>query len=155
MKKASDLMLEIIEGRKKAKKRIKEEVVRKATIADYAYDILKAFEISNREEQSTILLWQLKLYGIKFDYLSIMMSFEKGKNAKFYNPTYLEHEYCKKNLLGNNEMLEEYIQNLKISSEAFVDLCQYFKEKFSENLNIEVKDEALIIELRDGIICEK
>lgn len=149
MSKVNDLVLDIVEGRKESKKRIEEEVVRKATIADYAYDILKAFKISNEEEQSTILLWQLKLYGIKFPYMSIMMSFEKGKDARFYNCGYLEPDLCKKNILGNNEMLEEYIKNLKIPSEAFVELYQYLKKEFSENLNIEIRDESFIIELKD------
>lgn len=151
MSKVNDLVLDIVKGRKEAKKR--KEIVEKAAITDYAYEILKAFKISNEEEESTILLWQLKLYGRKFSYMSLMMAFEKGEGAAFYNCKYLEQDKCKKYLLGNNERLKGHIENLNIPSKAFGELYKYFKEEFSENLIItkkgEAGDEELIIELKD------
>ena len=152
MSKVNDLVLEIVEGRKEAKKRIKEEIVKKAVIADYVFEILKAFKVSNEEEQSAILLWQLKLCGATFEYLSIMMSFERGADARFYNTIHLDPDNCKKNLLGNNERLKEYIKNLKIPSAALDELYKYSKKEFYENFKISKQgegiDKSVIIELK-------
>jgi len=135
MSEVKDLAIEVFEGRKKAEQRIKKGEVKKQILEDYIKDILDIFKTSNLSENSTVLVWQLKLCKKKeYDYLVPMISFETSDYAQFYNKTVLEGNALN-HTIGDNEELLRKIENLKIPKELFNDLLVYLVNNLLEYLD--------------------
>lgn len=151
------LAIEIFEERGEAKNRLNKnkanaEKERKERIEKAIMGILNVFHISNIQEESTILVWKLKLCrSEKEEYLSFMVSFEEGQtNVGYINPhSVLFLEWYKNGELGKNYALLDCITQLKIPSYDFEAIYDYAKEVLSDHFNIAKVDENdIIFELR-------
>lgn len=142
-----ELARKIYLEREKAKERIESERARKEVVEELVMKILEIFNISNHSQKSTVLVWAVRIEKSisDSDYCySPMISFEiDGKD--FYNRRIFGPEY---DVLGNNTALGEHIEEMKIPTQYYEEIAEYFQEHLSDYFYIIQNGGELIIELK-------
>lgn len=153
------LALEVFEGREEAEKRIPAKVT---DLEDYVRKIIEIFGISNSSENSTVLVWQVRLHyeeyrcaGYRqYDNISFMLSFEKDEDGskvygcEFHSIAVFRPPMKKCSDFGDNERLRKHIENLKIPAKEAKNISKYFKENLSEYFETEDGSEYIIIKMK-------
>lgn len=142
-----ELARKIYLEREKANERIESERARKEVVEELVMKILEIFNISNHSQKSTVLVWAVRIEKSISDSnycYSPMISFEIS-DKKFYNKIVLGPEY---DVLGNNAALGEHIEEMKIPTQYYEEIAEYFQEHLSDYFYIIQNGDELIIELK-------
>lgn len=140
MNELNNFAMEVYEGRRNVVKKyanIVDEVTKQHIV-----DILKIFKISN-EDETTLLVWKVKLNRRKDGKLGVMIAFEKGEGVHFYSEKILEPN----NILGINEnaILRNHISGLDISAAMFERIYSYANSTIGKYFKISRNDNKYIV----------
>lgn len=140
MNELNDFAMEVYEGRRNVVKKyanIVDEVTKQHIV-----DILKIFKISN-EDETTLLVWKVKLNRRKDGKLGVMIAFEKGEGVHFYSEKILEPN----NILGikENAILRNHISGLDISAAMFERIYSYANSTIGKYFKISRNDNKYIV----------
>ncbi len=149
--KAEELARKIYLEREEANERIESERVKKEAVEEVVMKILEIFNISNQSKKSTVLVWAVRITkqeGSEFYCNPPMVSFEIGgknfSNRRIFGPKY--------DVLGNNAELGEYMEEMRIPTQYYKEIMEYFQEHLSDYFSITQKDgefrKEFIIELK-------
>lgn len=140
MNEVNNFAMEVYEGRRNVVKKYA-DIVDEVT-KQHIVDILKIFKISN-EDETTLLVWKVKLNRRKDGKLGVMIAFDKGEGVHFYSEKILEPN----NILGikENAVLRNHISSLDISAAMFERIYSYANSTIGKYFKISRNDDKYIV----------